>query len=261
MPTTSSTPGRRGGAAAVTEPVVKAEHFGSLAVQLGERGICFASTVDDEDVEEMIRAAGADSDKPVPFMNDGIRCTVHPDDLPLAELRAIAGDAHHAQDEDDSVSWDHELPLDAYSEQWRPMWADDESHGEGQELVLVCQTDTTPLAGYTVVGVTASLTHGERSLDLRFDLHLVYVLPALRGQGYGLAMAATCGAMLSDVMQACRAAVPKSWTVNTVVHSDFVSFGGERNVLYIQALLKESERRIARIPGAKLKVAPPDAGF
>lgn len=247
-----------------SSPFLKPEHFGYMSLQMDDKGgLAFSMGVTDDDIDELVYVANAaQADKPIPSIGDSVECFLNPAELPLSQLRAITGAADADAKDGGGFEWDYSLPTETYDPSWTVWRTDAEEHSEGQSLVLVCKTSSGDLAGHAVIAPSACFYTELKEVGLRCGLELIYVLPAQRGRGYGLALAAAISALLVDLMQAIRAAAPKDWSVDVTIHSDFASSGGERTADYVQAMLEANVPRITRhLKGTKLKVTRMDAGF
>jgi len=153
------------------------------------------------------------------------RIEINPRRFSLSRLRVWLAEAEQFKSTDEAISVDYGLPKQTY---------DYDASNEtvdglptlSQHLVLVAFDGRSPV-GYA--GMTYSITdvRQEQHAGLCIELHLVYIDPRRRGEGYGLDLSVAVSWAARDLLRALYSGVRSGTRISCTLEGDFESKGGE----------------------------------
>lgn len=232
--------------AAITSlgPLLQPQHFVSGRVRLRPRGLTF-----DAYIEHARRASGSFVfHKSRARWTDGhglaqqrqpSRCLINPHSPSAEELEAIVNAAEFDAPMVDDYAADYGL-RDPYDLAWK-RWEEQSTTVEGQYIVVVCLNGDQPV-GYAGIDIALRRDIDECELALDVEPRHVYVVPPLRGQGFGIDLAVTCGGILIDVLDAISCACPPCWALAVSMCSEYPGAADHVFTRHVTALLNRHLR-------------------
>jgi hypothetical protein len=153
------------------------------------------------------------------------RIEINPRSFPLSRLRDWLTKAERFKTIDEQISVDYGLPKHTYDYRVSDEMVD-RQRTLGQHLTLVAFDGRSPV-GYAGIVYSVTDLRKERHARLLIDLHLVYVDPRRRGQGYGLDLSVATSWAACDLLRALYSGVPSGTHISCVLEGDFESHGGK----------------------------------
>lgn len=220
--------------------MLRPQHFADGATRMNSRGLTLDKLVSHDDRVFECLDLGDTFDE-VDQRLEGIaslrppaRLVINPPRCSAARLMARMATAQELS-EKDPFNLTHGIGR-RYERGWKRQRENDLAE-EGQAIVLVAFDCNEPVG---FVGFSVSLVHPDepdRAYFLSFSFGLVYVVPVMRGKGFGVDLSVATGWIARDVLWAAYRAVPPRSTISPNLCADWETKGGEVFTYHIRDTL------------------------
>lgn len=249
-------------------PLLKPTHFNGLCTRFTEKGLRFSIRIDSEhrqaEICDFVGGVAAVEDllEKLKNLRPFTNVTVNPRRPSAQSLLKIFREAQETLLPGEAISLGYGLDK-KYMLRWERQRKSVSDDMEGQAFILVAFNGAHP-AGFAGLRITLIHDAESKRIYISQSVSLVYVHPALRGQGFGIDLSIACGYLCQDVLVATYRAVPAGYTIVPAINADLESEGGERFILQVADAMN-FQVDMLRIDGKRKSIvvehAEVDAGY
>jgi hypothetical protein len=249
-----------------TLPILKPSHFADGPTHLTGEGLQLDILIDDDDRRTGGVYAGRTFQDTDNFLDkfaarSPTRVVVNPSAPSKIDLVHFLRDVQARELPGEPINVGYGLP-EEYQRYWQ-LEFDDDGLREGQTVVAVA-FNPIEVVGYASMRLSVQYSPTDQGLYLHISPILVYVIPSMRGNGYGIDLSIACAFLCTDLLDALYAALPARTTISAMISADYESKGGE---FFVRHLLSEMEcaidllRENGKRKSIEIKGVNLDAGY